>query len=236
MAERRMFSKMIIDTDAFLDMPHSTQALYFHLAMHADDEGFVGNPKKIQKMIGANDDDEKLLIAKRFILTFESGIIVIKHWWIHNYIQRDRFKETTYLEEKSTLTLDGKKAYKERLDTDCTQSGYKTDTQVSIGKDSIELGKDNIEIESGQAASVTARKRFVKPSIEEITAYCTETGIAIDVQHFFDFYESKGWKVGNSPMKDWKASVRNWCRREKDSGGTSPHPNAGTADKYQRDD
>ena len=132
MAERRMFAKTIIDSDAFLDMPLSTQALYFHLAMRADDEGFVSNPKKIQKMIGASDDDCKLLILKRYILTFESGIVVIKHWKIHNYIQSDRFKETTYLEEKAMLCLDGKKAY-----TECIQNGYNSDTQVSIGKDSI---------------------------------------------------------------------------------------------------
>ena len=132
MAERRMFAKTIIDSDAFLDMPLSTQALYFHLAMRADDEGFVSNPKKIQKMIGASDDDSKLLILKRYILTFESGIVVIKHWKIHNYIQSDRFKETTYLEEKSMLCLDGKKAY-----TECIHNGYNLDTQVRIDKDSI---------------------------------------------------------------------------------------------------
>ena len=133
MAERRMFAKAIIDSDAFLDMPLSTQALYFHLSMRADDEGFVGNPKKIQRMIGASDDDCKLLVMKRFILTFESGIIVIKHWKIHNYIQTDRFKETTYLEEKATLMLDGKKAY-----TECIQDVYSSETQVSIGKGRLE--------------------------------------------------------------------------------------------------
>lgn len=215
MAERRMFSKTITDTDAFLDMPHSAQALYFHLAMHADDEGFVGNPKKIQKMIGANDDDAKLLILKRFILVFDSGVIVIKHWKIHNYIQSDRFKETTYLEEKSMLTLDGKKAYIERSDTDCIQNGYNSDTQVSIGKSKDSIGKDSIELEGGQAASSTTRKRFVKPLIADIETYCAQMGINIDAHRFYDFYESKGWKVGSQPMKDWQATVRNWGRREK---------------------
>lgn len=136
MAERRMFAKAIIDSDAFLDMPLSTQALYFHLAMRADDEGFVGNPKKIQKMIGASDDDCRILISKRFVLTFESGIIVIKHWKIHNYIQNDRFKTTTYLEEKATLKLDDKKAY-----TECIQNVSKMDTQYRLDKISIELDK-----------------------------------------------------------------------------------------------
>lgn len=85
MAERRMFARAIIDSDAFLDMPLSTQALYFHLSMNADDEGFVGNPKKIQKMIGARDDDYQILVSKRFILAFPSGIIVIKHWKINKF-------------------------------------------------------------------------------------------------------------------------------------------------------
>ena len=91
MAERRMFAKAIIDSDAFLDMPLSAQALYFHLSMRADDDGFVGNPKRIRGMLGANEDDFKLLILKRFLLTFGSGVVVIKHWKIHNYIQSDRY-------------------------------------------------------------------------------------------------------------------------------------------------
>lgn len=111
MAERRMFAKTIIDSDAFLDMPLSTQALYFHLSMRADDEGFINNPKKIQRMIGASEDDLKVLIAKRFIIPFESGIVVIKHWKIHNYIRGDRIKETVYAEEMSMLTTKDNGAY-----------------------------------------------------------------------------------------------------------------------------
>lgn len=98
-----MFAKTIIDSDAFIDMPLSTQALYFHLSMRADDDGFINNPKKIQRMIGASDDDLKLLVAKRFIIPFESGIVVIKHWKIHNYIRGDRKKETVYPEEMAML-------------------------------------------------------------------------------------------------------------------------------------
>ena len=94
-----MFAKTIIDSDAFLDMPQSTQLLYFHLSMRADDDGFINNPKKIQRMIGCSEDDLKILITKKFIITFESGVIVIKHWKIHNYIRNDRYKETTYKEE-----------------------------------------------------------------------------------------------------------------------------------------
>lgn len=106
-----MFSKTIIDSDAFLDMPLSTQTLYFHLSMRADDDGFINNPRKIQRMIGCGDDDLKLLIAKKFVIIFESGVIVIKHWRMHNYIQKDRYKETVYRKEKSMLSLKENKAY-----------------------------------------------------------------------------------------------------------------------------
>ena len=99
MAKKRMFSLQIVDSDAFLDMPTSSQLLYFHLAMRADDDGFIDNPKKIMRTTGVSNDDIKVLLTKRFILTFENGIIVIKHWKIHNYIAKDRYNETKYLEE-----------------------------------------------------------------------------------------------------------------------------------------
>ena len=136
MAERRMFAKTIIDSDAFIDMPLSTQALYFHLSMRADDDGFINNPKKIQRMIGCSDDDLKLLVAKRFILPFDSGVVVIKHWKIHNYIRNDRYKETVYKDEKAQLALKENGAYTE-VDTVGIPNGYQMDTQYRLGKDSI---------------------------------------------------------------------------------------------------
>ena len=148
MAEKRMFSQKIIDSDAFLDMPLSTQSLYFHLNMRADDDGFINNPKKIQRMIGASDDDLRVLMAKRFVLSFDSGVIVIKHWRMHNTLQKDRYKPTQYQEEYSTLTLKQNRSYTDRnedalplgnsLETDCIQSGNKVDTQYSIVENSID--------------------------------------------------------------------------------------------------
>lgn len=111
MAERRMFAKTIIDSDAFLDMPLSSQALYFHLSMRADDEGFVNNPKRVQRTVGASDDDMKVLLAKNFIIAFESGVIVIKHWKIHNYIRSDRLNKTKYEEERALLDTKDNGAY-----------------------------------------------------------------------------------------------------------------------------
>lgn len=233
MAERRMFSKVITDTDAFLEMPLSTQALYFHLAMHADDEGFVSSPKRILRETKASEDDFKLLIVKQFILTFDSGIIVIKHWKIHNLIQTDRFKETTYLEEKAMLALDRKNAYVERSETECIQSGNKPLPQVRLEEVSTDKGRLEEDAPQSVAASNT---RFKKPTLEEITAYCTERKNSVDPQAFFDFYESKGWRVGNQPMKDWKACVRTWERREQTSGSGKPTAGKANGDKYKRED
>ena len=138
MANRRMFAKTIIDSDAFMDMPLTTQALYFHLSMRADDDGFINNPRKIQRMIGASDDDLKLLIAKRFILSFDSGVVAIKHWKIHNSIRTDRYRETIYQSEKALLVLKENGAYTEAIGHGIpsdNQVSYQVETQDSKGKD-----------------------------------------------------------------------------------------------------
>lgn len=142
MAQRRMFSKKITETDKFLEMPLSSQALYFHLSMGADDEGFIDRAKTIQRTIGASDDDMKLLIAKGFLIPFESGVVVIRHWRIHNYIQTDRFQKTIHEKEKNQLEYDSSKTAQLKPLDDCIQNVSKVDTQVRIGKDRLELGKN----------------------------------------------------------------------------------------------
>lgn len=222
MAERRMFSKTIIDSDVFLDMPLSTQALYFHLAMRADDEGFVNNPKKVQRMIGASEDDLKILIMKRYILTFESGIIVIKHWKIHNYIQNDRFKPTTYVEEKATLTLDEKKSY-----TECIHNVSKMEAQVSIELGKVSIDKNNITCEP-----VARKSKFEKPTLEEVSAYCKERNNGIDAEAFIAFYESKGWLIGKAPMRSWKSAIITWEKSRKQNQTTQPVKKYGDGSAY----
>lgn len=155
MAERRMFTQKIVDSDAFLDMPLTAQALYFHLNMRADDDGFVNNPKKIQRMIGAAEDDLKLLIAKRFLLAFENGVVVIKHWRMHNLLRKDRYNPTQYQEQMEQLLLKGNGSYTENIEipaieepdnqvaTKWQPNDNHMATQDRIGKDSI--GKDRIE-------------------------------------------------------------------------------------------
>ena len=111
LAERRMFAKTIIDSDAFLDMPLTAQALYFHLSMRADDDGFINNPKKIQRMVGASDDDSKLLCLKGFVIPFDSGVVVIKHWKLHNLIRSDRYKPTIHIKERKQLGYNDEHLY-----------------------------------------------------------------------------------------------------------------------------
>ena len=140
MAERRMFAKTIIDSDVFIDMPTSSRLLYYDLAMRADDDGFVNSPKKIIRMTGASDDDLNVLASKKFIIPFESGVVVIKHWKIHNYIRKDTYNETAYKQEKSMLTTDENKTYQLIDEIQRQLPVNVSSTQDRLGKDSI--GKD----------------------------------------------------------------------------------------------
>ena len=144
MAERRMFAKSIIDSDSFIDMPTSSRLLYYDLSMRADDDGFVNSPKKIMRMTVASDDDLKLLVAKKFLIPFESGVVVIKHWKIHNYIRNDRYKETIHLEEKALLSTTENKEY--TLDTVGIPTGIPLGDagKVRLGKGSIGKGSGSI--------------------------------------------------------------------------------------------
>lgn len=111
MAQKRCFTPKIVESDAFLEMPLSTQCLYFHLNFSADDDGFVNSPKKVMKMVGCSEDDLKLLIAKSFVLVFESGVLVIKHYRMHNTLKNDRYKPTDYQEEFAQLGLKDNNSY-----------------------------------------------------------------------------------------------------------------------------
>lgn len=151
MAERRMIAKTIVDSDAFIDLDPGARLLYYDLVVRADDEGFINSPKKIMRMTGASEEMMKELEEKKFIISFPSGIVVIKHWLIHNYIPKDRFHETKYKEERATLLLDENKAYSQTHGTciqDVDTSVDNPTTEVRLGKDSlgkIRLDKDSLE-------------------------------------------------------------------------------------------
>ena len=206
MAVRRMFSLEVVDTDAFLDLPASSQNLYFHLGMRADDDGFVSSPKKITTLVNCSADDLKLLVAKGFIIPFDSGVCVIRDWRTNNYLRPDRYHETRHLAEKRQLSLTETGAY-QALPT----IGI---PMVDIRETEVRLGKDRIVKES-KADKPPQRKRFVPPSVDEVEAYCTERGNHVDAAQFCAFYESKGWRVGNQPMKSWQAAILTWERRER---------------------
>jgi len=149
MAEKRMFTMKIIDSDDFLEMPMSTQALYFHLNMRADDDGFINNPKRIMRTVNASEDDMKILITKRFVLCFESGVIVIKHWRMHNAIRKDRYHPTQYQEEFESLEIKQNGAYTEGGNQLATtwqpcdnQDGSQLATENRVGKDRV--GKSSL--------------------------------------------------------------------------------------------
>ena len=218
MAERRMFAKTIVTSDAFLDMPASTRCLYFLLGMVADDDGFVNNPKSIMRQAGSTTDDMNLLIAKRFILTFKSGVVVIKHWCIHNTIQKDRYKETKYLDEKSTLLLDENKAYTEAsqdLYPECIQGVSNTDTQVRLGKDrlgQVSIGED---IEEAAPPKATRHKYGLYENVlltdEELSKLKEEfpTDWSVRIERLSEYMASTGKKY-----KNFLATIRNWARKD----------------------
>ena len=209
MAERRMFNKQITRSDAFLDMPRSTRLLYYDLSLDADDDGFIDKYKSIMRLTGASEDDLKLLIAKSFIIPFENGVIVIKHWRMNNLIRSDRYKPTVYQEEKKQLSLKENGSYTKKTTIGIPDDNQR-ETQYSIGKDSIE-GADK----------PPTRHKFSPPTVDEVRAYCAENGYSVDPGRFVDYYTSNGWMVGRNKMKSWQAAVRSWSRKSGEKQATS---------------
>ena len=233
MAEKRMFTQKIIDSDAFLEMPLSAQALYFHLNMRADDDGFINNPKRIQKTVGSSEDDLRLLIVKRFVICFENGVIVIKHWRMHNTLRKDRYNPTQYQEEFALLSLKDNNSYTEKksMATTWQPDGNQMATQYSIVENSID--KSSIVVDNDEETDKPKRTRFIPPSREEVQAYCVERKNNVDAERFIDYYTSNGWMVGKNKMKDWKASVRTWER----NGNQQPNKGTKTSKySYEPDD
>lgn len=206
MAKKRMFSLDIIDTDLFMDMPQTSRLLYYELCMRADDDGFVASPKKIMKMVGCNEDDFRILIGKQFVIPFDTGIVVIKHWKIHNYIQKDRYKETIYTEEKSELIQEKNGVY-----TKCIQNGY-TD-KISI--DQIRLDK-NSKDKYGEFKNVLlTEEEYHKLEISNLLTY---------IEKLSSYIASTGKRY-----KSHYATILNWSRKD------GKNTNKELADKLTQD-
>lgn len=225
MAQKRMFSKAIINSDSFIEMPDSSQVLYFYLAMQADDDGFVDNWKSIMRMTGKKEDDLKILITKKFIIPFESGIIVIKHWRIHNYIQSDRYTETKYKQEKAMLSLDENKAYILQQGQ-CIQDGYSMDTQNKNQNQILDI--DNIygQIEGQKEEWESQFEKFYKNYPKKVKKQ-----------------EVKKWFKKNKPSSELFSSIMNRLEQFrgsvdwlKDNGQYIPYPSTWLNQKRWEDE
>lgn len=216
MAERRMFAKTIVTSDAFLDMPMSARCLYFTLGMFADDDGFVNSPKSIMRQVGATQDDLQILIAKKFLLVFESGVIVIKHWRINNYLRSDRYKATTYIDEKAELLIEDNGSYIKKGSTPMLEAsgvpiGIPTvdqcETQDSIGKDSKGnmYGEfKNVRLKDSEYEKLKAKfPQDYQDRIEALSAYMRSRG---------------------KTYKDHYATILNWARKEQKEKDSQPKP------------
>lgn len=249
MAERRMFAKTIIDSDAFLDMPMTARLLYYDLGMRADDDGFVNSPKKIMRFIGASDDDLKVLSAKKFIIPFESGVVVIKHWKIHNYIRKDTYNATTYKNEKALLGIDENNAYTTNPvelipqstvaehDPSTTRGRPVDDpsTQVRLGKG--RLGKDRIEEHSADALHATRHSRgqhgYVKLNDEEYSRLVQDLG-QLELDRVISYVDESAAATGNkNKWKDWNLVLRK-ASREKWGARGQKNQSQGAIDNEQR--
>ena len=234
MAEKRMFTQKIIDSDAFLDMPLSTQALYFHLNMRADDDGFINNPKRIQRTIGASEDDLKLLIAKRFVICFENGVIVIKHWRMHNTLRKDRYNPTHYQEQLSMLEVKGNNAYTEKdcgnqLATTWQPNGNQLEPQYSIDKYSkVESSLVEDSMPDSDEPEPPAPDKPPKPVKHKYGEYKNVLLTDEELQKLkteYSDYEERIERLSSyvaSTGKSYKshyATIRNWARKDAEKPG-----------------
>lgn len=211
MAKKRMFNVDIVGSDAFLDLPHTAQALYFQLGMRADDDGFVGNPKTIQRIAGTKASDLELLVKKRFLLQFPSGVVVIKHWKINNQIQKDRYTPTVYTEEYQSLYIKDNKSYTE-MDKGCIQSVSEMDTQISIDKSRLDKNSRGGEKHAhGFFANVLLTDDEMQKLAEEIPNYEEY------IEKLSHYIESNGKKY-----KSHYATILMWHRKDREKQPAAP--------------
>ena len=225
MAERRMMTRKVTDDDHFMALSSSAQALYLHLMMGADDDGF-NNQVTVAMFRGhASVQDLQALLEARYVYQFDDGVIVIRHWRMANALRKDRYTATAFRDDLAQLRIDERGVYHlaengtvaERLPSGCHVVAERlpdgcrvvaaSAPQDSIGKDSI--GKVSI----GERDNAPARG-FTPPTLEDVIRYAKDNSLTLDAQAFVDYYAGRGWTMGNTPMADWRAAVRNWARRD----------------------
>lgn len=233
MAQKRMFSLQVVDTDKFMDMSTSAQALYFHLGMHGDDDGFVSSPKKIARAAGCNDDDLRLLASKGYIIPFESGVIVITDWNVNNVLKNDRYHETVYLEEKALLTADrtGKYALGSKMDPEWFQDGSKLEPEHNLTKPNItERSRESAPPAAASPSQKSKRTRYgkygwVRLSADEYSRLLADLGES-EVIRCIAYIDESAQSSGNrNRWKDWNLVIRR-CHRDGWGKGSNKTPAA----------
>ena len=223
MANKRMYSKDITDSDPFIEMSSAAQALYFHLNQGADDDGFNNQVQMAMWKAHASIDDLKVLMAKNYIIRFENGVIVIKHWRLHNTLRKDRYTPTNYQEELSQLGIKDNGSYTlgcnvvaNGLPDGCHSIDKGSKEEDSIVENSIVgTGGGDPPPDTPPTPPEPKRTVFKPPTLDEVKAYCKERGKGVDPERWYNHYTANGWMVGRTKMKDWKAAVRTWEPSEK---------------------
>ena len=222
MAERRMFARAVTGGARFLRMPVTSRLLYYDLGMAADDDGCV-EAYAVMRMTGATEDDLKVLVSKGFVRVLNEDLVVyITDWQANNQIRKDRYHEGRY---KGLIDCEVGSLPDNQVTTEwqprVNQAGVDPATEVRLGKVSIDkasIGEASTgEVRAGepaQSAKPPAHTRFSPPSVQEIEEYCREKGFLLDAERFVDYYASIGWRVGKNPMKDWRAAVRTWVKKD----------------------
>ena len=243
MANKRMFSMEVVDTDRFLDLPASTQLLYFHLGMRADDDGFVSSPRKIARTVNCSIDDLNILVLKGFIIPFETGVCVIVDWKLNNDFKRDRFHPTVYQVEFQKLGIENRRYFLfgsdrihngNMMETRCIQDGDRTDTESSLIQSNLiqsslvqssrsSPARDGNQVTAGRKPSDDEppaederrlQQPFPAPVLDSVKEYAREQGASDEeARKFFDYNAARGWQVSGKPVADWNALFRSWMSR-----------------------
>lgn len=218
-----MFTKKVTDDDNFMNLSSSAQALYLHLSMAADDDGFCNQVSASMFKAHASIQDLEALLEKRYIYQFDNGVIVIKHWRMANALRKDRYTPTAFKEELAQLKLKENGSYTMASNDGCrlVANCLPQDRLDKVRVEKNRIDKDNTLSNDSVGEK---RKRFVPPTIEEIEAYGNESKYKIDAERFIAHYSSNGWMVGKNKMKDWKAAVRNWWLRDNESKSPKKQP------------
>lgn len=216
MAEKRMLTKKVTDDDHFQNLSSSAQALYLHLTLSADDDGFCNQINASMFKAHASVQDLEALLAARYLLQFDNGVIVIKHWRMANALRKDRYTPTVFQEELAKLRIKENGAYTEK---DGVVAAWLPNGCQMVATDKNSIDKNSIDKKES-----TRTKAFAPPTLEEVTAYCKQRGNKVDPQKFFDYFDAGNWiDSEGKPVKNWKQKLITWEGRE---NGKPVHGNA----------